>query len=162
MKSAFIYLAVIIVVVLIILFFIIRGILKRSKQSSQNDVNALKPGKAFYEIQFETEFSPETQSKLETFLKEQKFRIVDQVKNGIIAYSGKSENAALKGWLNSDPMALPIRLVCKAGSTGKLILRFDDDYGFQVLNATQLEKFQQLNEIKFKFYAAEIKKMFEH
>jgi hypothetical protein len=162
MKSAFIYLVVIIVVALIILFFVIRGILKRSKQSSQNDVNALKPGKAFYETELQVEFTLGTKSTIEQFLKEKKFRIVQGVNNGIISYSGKSENAALKGWLNSDPMALPIRLICKAGSTGKLILRFDDDYGFQVLNAAQLEKFQQLNEVKFKFYAAEIKKMFEH
>lgn len=159
MKIFILSLLGVVLIVLIIIVFVIRGKARRIKQSGANDINSLKPGKAFYSVEMGIDFNAETENKVKEHLASKGFRIIENVQNGIIAYSGKSENAALKGWLNIDPMQLPIRIVCKAGANGKLLIRMDDDYGFQVLNAGQLQKFQHINEIKFKFYEDEIKKL---
>lgn len=148
------------VFVAIMVFFILRAKARRVAQAGMNAIEKLKPGKVHHIFTVDMPFDKATRSDLDTLLKSLDFRLIEGVENGIIAYSGKSENAALGGWLNIDPMLLPIRITAQPNKGGGISFRMDDDYGFQVLNAAQKEKFQAKNDVKFKHYEAKIRSAF--
>ncbi len=159
MKSLVVYLAGFAAIGLIVVLLVLRAKARRGLQGRQNDVHQLKPGKVFREFELQTTYSEQALAKLRQFFVDQKFRLVDNVAEGIIAYSGKSENATLSGWLNIDPMLLPIRIVVKSSATHRIVLRMDDDYGFQVLNEAQKAKFQEKNDVKFGFFERGIREV---
>ena len=144
------------VFVAIVIFFVLRAKVRRFAQAGRNDIDKLKPGKVHHIFELDIPFNKQTQSDLKALLSGLDFRIIEGVENGLIAYSGKSENAALGGWLNIDPMLLPIRITAQPNKGAGIQFRMDDDYGFQVLNATQKEKFQKKNDVKFHFYEEKI------
>jgi hypothetical protein len=159
MKSIFLYIIVVAVVALIFLVFIIRGRARRQGQKGRNNILNLKPGKANYESELAIPFSDGTLLKIKELLAQNNFRIIDDVQDGIIAYSGKNEDATLGGWLNVSPFKLPFRIVVTQSGT-HIKVSFADDYGFQVLNKSQLQKFNEVYRPVFTHYEDLIKKQF--
>ncbi len=161
MNAIFTYVAVAAVVALIIVIFIIRGKARRRVQSARDSISALKPGKANYEVDLPIPFSEAALLKIKEVLAQNNFRIIDNVQDGIIAYTGKNEDATLGGWLNINPFKLPFRIVVTQGSTQNIKVLFADDYGFQILNKSQIQKFNDVYKPVFVHYADLIKKQFE-
>jgi|GEM_PF-5392132 len=161
MKGIFIYITVAVVVALILVIFIIRGKARRQGQKDNNDISKLKPGKAQYEFDPGIPYSDTALLKIKEVLVQNNFRIIDNVQDGLIAYSGKNEDATLGGWLNINPFKLPFRIVITKGNTQNIKVLFADDYGFQILNKSQLQKFNEVYMPVFNHYAELIKKQFE-
>ncbi len=161
MNAIFIYIGVAVVVALIIVIFIIRGKARRRGQDGRNSISGLKPGKANYEVDLPIPFSEAALLKIKGVLAQNNFRIIDNVQDGIIAYSGKNEDATLGGWLNINPFKLPFRIVVTQGTAQTTKVLFADDYGFQILNKSQLQKFNDVYKPVFVHYADLIKKQFE-
>lgn len=159
MKSIFLYVIIVALVVLILVIFIMRGKARRHGQKGKNNILKLKPGKANYEFDLDRSLNDGALLKIKQLMDQKKFRIIDGVEDGIIAYSGKNEDAALGGWLNIDPFTLPFRIVVME-DTDHIKVTFADDYGFQILNKSQLQKFNETYRPVFTFYEDLIKKQF--
>ncbi|AWH85766.1 hypothetical protein HYN59_11885 [Flavobacterium album] len=157
MKTIFIYIIVVIVIAIIILIFIARGKSRRQLQKSKNNIQALKDGKANYEFEIQRPLDTASLSKIKDVLAGHNFRIIDNVADGIIAYSGKNEDATLHGWQNIDSLKLPLRIVVINTASNNIKVKFADDYGFQILNAAQKEKFNAVYSPAFKHYEALLK-----
>lgn len=157
MKTIFIYIIVVIVIAILILILIARGKTRRQLQKSNNNIQGLKDGKANHEFEMPGSLDGASISKIKNALAAQNFRIIDNVSDGIIAYSGKNEDATLHGWQNIDSLKLPLRIVVTNTPTGNIKVKFSDDYGFQILNTAQKEKFKIVYSPAFTHYEALLK-----
>jgi hypothetical protein len=154
----FVYILGLVAAGALIVFLILRAKAKRQLQKLNTSVLNLKEGKANYEFDLNCFFNDAILFRFQDLLIEFNFRLVDNAKDGIIAYSGKSEHAALNGWLNVDYLSLPLRVVVMPTLTNKVKVKFADDYGFQILNTKQKLKFNEVYNPLFLHYESLIKK----
>lgn len=157
MKGIFLLILTLLVIGSLIAILIIRSKARRQSQKSKNDILKLKEGKANYEFELTSDYSDSSVLKIRKLLEENNFRIIEDVKDGLIAYSGKSEGAVLNGWLNVDPLTLPVRVVITSSFTNTVNVKFADDYGFQILNAGQKQKFNDVYKPIFTHFESLIK-----
>jgi cbb3-type cytochrome oxidase subunit 3 len=154
MKRILLFLIAILAASALIIALIIRSKARRQFQKSKNNILKLKDGKANYEFDLPNIYSDSSLLKIRQLLDEYNFRIIENVDNGLIAYSGKSEEAVLNGWLNANPLTLPFRVVVSSSLNNTIKVKFADDYGFQVLNASQKQKFNNAYNPIFMHYEA--------
>ncbi|WP_298119404.1 hypothetical protein [Flavobacterium sp.] len=141
MKRILLIILAIIAIGALIIILIIRSKARRQFQKSKNKISKLKEGKANYEFEIPSNYSEASILKIRKLLEENNFRIIEDVNDGLIAYSGKSEDAVLNGWLNVNPLSLPMRIIVTSSLTNTIKVNFADDYGFQILNSNQKQKF---------------------
>lgn len=144
MKTAYLLIITLVVIITFFTFLILRGKAKRKLQQSQTNISKLKEGKANYEFEIKSNYNDSSIQKIKNSLEGNNFRIIENVNDGLIAYSGKSEDAVLGGWLNVNPLTLPLRISISRALNNTIKVQFADDYGFQILNAKQKQKFNEV------------------
>ena len=143
---------VIVVLILFIVIFTLRGKSRRLNQKNNKNISKLKAGKANYEFELSKSYNEFLLIKARELLINNNFRVIDNVEDGVIAYFGKNEDVVLHGIYNADPLKLPFRATISCSHTNKAFVKFTDDYGFIILNASQKQKFNDAYLPIFKYY----------
>ncbi|MEL1245975.1 hypothetical protein AAEO56_17005 [Flavobacterium sp. DGU11] len=133
---------------------------KLQHQKSTTDIATLKGGQAVHEFELEIPYNDSSLSKIKQFLGEHRFSVIEDVDNGIIAYSHDSHKTSEKLWMQVDQFSLPLRVVCIRSLSGSISVRFDDNYGGRIVIKKIRQRFIDKYQPLFTYYEILLKKAF--